>query len=219
MCGAGRWDVLGRVKKAAQTATAAAAAAAGRPDLAAKLAPARGSVHLIVLRPSIDQSSWFRGGGAQHTRNGKRVFLHAVNADFDLAAPQAPHGDAVGSISGSRPAYGDSDLDKLAMWINAMHADPDRQLHASSTFPPALQTDDEPGALEYVTGRCVCALGCSGQWEFWGNVAWGSRFAWCSSCCLWCRRDRHEPSASLPRPALGNLPAGCMRPPGQRLSS
>eukprot|EP00198_Chlamydomonas_reinhardtii_P013086 XP_001702423.1 DnaJ-like protein [Chlamydomonas reinhardtii] len=153
MCGAGRWDVLGRVKKAAQTAAAAAAATAGRPDLAARLAPARGSVHLIVLRPSIDQSSWFRGGGAQHTRNGKRVFLHAVNADFDLAAPQAPHSDAVGSKSGSGPAYGDSDLDKLAMWINAMHADPDRQLHASSTFPPALQTDDEPGALEYVTGR------------------------------------------------------------------
>ncbi|KAG2452964.1 hypothetical protein HYH02_002301 [Chlamydomonas schloesseri] len=153
MCGPGRWDVLGRAKQAAQTAAAAAATVAGRPDLAAKLGPARGSVHLVILRPSIDQSSWFRGGGAHHTRNGRRVFLHAVNADFDLAAPQAPHGGGRGSGSKSGSAYGDADLGKLAMWINAMHGDPDRQMHASATFPPPLQADDEPGALEYVAGR------------------------------------------------------------------
>ncbi|GFR46713.1 hypothetical protein Agub_g8336 [Astrephomene gubernaculifera] len=144
VCGPGPWDVWGRATEAA----AAAADFAGLPALAARLRP-NAAVHLVVFRPSLDSSSWFRSGAA-HFREGRRVFLHAVNADVDLASPAFGGGSGVaGAPDGSESEA----LMDLAAWVNQLHRDPDRHMHASAVFPPDLQPDDEPSSVEFVTSR------------------------------------------------------------------
>ncbi|GIL48611.1 hypothetical protein Vafri_5083 [Volvox africanus] len=132
VCGAPAVDMMNH----ARNAVGFAARIVGLRDLAMKM-ESRRAVHVVVIRPSYDGSSWFRGL-LSHLRQGRPVFLHAVNADFDLSSPERRL---------------DAELSKLASWINQMHADPDRNLHASMEFPPSLWADDEPGAIEYVSGR------------------------------------------------------------------
>ncbi|GLI62642.1 hypothetical protein VaNZ11_005308 [Volvox africanus] len=132
VCGAPAVDMMNH----ARNAVAFAARAVGLRDLARQM-ESRRAVHVVVIRPSFDGSSWFRGSSS-HLRQGRPVFLHAVNADFDLSSPERRL---------------DAELSKLASWMNQMHADPEHNLHASMEFPPSLWADDEPGAIEYVSGR------------------------------------------------------------------